>query len=348
MSQISNPVIRIQKVGVIGEGKMGSGIFNYLLDFDLDLVWVCSAEADVDKISRQFGKKIKRALDAGIIDQARFEHLHNTMISKDLTSARDCDLIIEAIPEILEMKKNLFAQLDGIVNPEAIFASNSSSINPSEMAPESHRAGKFTGIHFFYPVPLKNITEFTITGNTTGETITAVESFLHYIQRRFIMLEEKNSFLLNRIFLDFQNEAFLIVQSGRCSYLQMDQLVKDNLFSFGIFDFFDSVGLDTMLSSIRNYTKDYPHKSYYSKLIETLSELVSIGKLGMKTQAGFYKYPLEEIVAEPPADAGEIVDHLRKTWLSSAKRFTALAHLPIDDANYAIREYFDITKGPFE
>ena len=346
-SRILHPASRIRKVGIIGEGKLGTGIFIYLLDFGFELVWVCSQEADSEKLVRQLIKRNKRSFDAGIIDHGQYEQRQNTVISTDLNTLHDCDLVIEAIPENLELKKELFARLDGIVQPGAIFASNSSSINPSEIAPAG-RTGKFTGIHFFYPVPLKNIVEFTISGNTTGDTITAVESFLHRIQRRFITLDEKNSFLLNRIFLDFQNEAFLMVHAGQCSYLQMDQLVKKNLFPFGIFDFFDSVGLDTMLASIRNYTRDYPHKRYYAPLIDTLSGLVSCGKLGMKTQSGFYNYPMEEIDAEPPVNLAAIVDHLHQTWLSSSKRFTALAHLPIDDANFAIREYFDIERGPFE
>ena len=112
---------RIQKVGIIGEGKMGTGIFNYLIDFDIELIWVCSAEADVDKINRQFNKKIKRALDAGIIDRSQYEKLQNTIVSPDLYSLTDCDLIIEAIPEFLELKKKLFVQLDRIVKPESIF-----------------------------------------------------------------------------------------------------------------------------------------------------------------------------------------------------------------------------------
>jgi 3-hydroxybutyryl-CoA dehydrogenase len=341
-------MFRIKKVGVVGEGKMGSGIFNYLLDYSFGLVWVCSPEADVDKITRQFVRRVKRSFDAGIIDQERFDMMMQTAISRNPADLHGCDLVIEAIPEILQLKRNLFMQLDKIVTPEAILASNSSSINPSEMAPAGPRGGKFTGLHFFYPVALKNIVEITVTAATEEQTLDAVESFLHDIGRRFITLAEKNSFMLNKIFLDVQNEAFLIIQEGNCSYLQMDQLVKKNMLPFGVFDFCDSVGLDTMLSSIRNYIRDYPHKSYYSRLIETMSDLVSQGKLGMKTHEGFYKYPMEETVAAEPLNAAEIIDHLRQTWISSVKRFTAQAHIPIDDANHAVREYFDISKGPFE
>ena len=343
-----NNELKINKVGIVGQGKMGAGIFHYLLDFQLDLVWVCSPQADTDKLIRQFAKRVKRSLDAGIIDNLRFETLTGTVITKDPAALHDCDLVIEALPENLELKKRLFLQLDEIVKPEAIFASNSSSINPSEIAPEGRRAGQFTGLHFFYPVSIKNIVEFTYSENTTAETIAAVGSFLNRIDRRYIKLDAKNSFILNRIFLDVQNEALIIVNSGNCSYLQMDHLVKDNLFPFGVFDFCDSVGLDTMLSSILNYTRSYPDKLHYSLMIETLSALVAQGRLGIKTQSGFFDYPAEAFTGEAPANADEIIDHLRETWQSSAMRMTVSANISAEDANFAIMEYFDITTGPFE
>ncbi|MDP1621198.1 MAG: 3-hydroxyacyl-CoA dehydrogenase NAD-binding domain-containing protein, partial [Bacteroidales bacterium] len=191
----------INKVGIIGEGKMGSSIFHYILPFDLDLVWVCSPDADIDKISKQFIKRITRSLDTGIIDEPRFDRLMNTVITRDLCELQTCDLIIEAVPEKLELKKNLFARLNKVVKPDAIFASNSSSINPSEMTPDGKRNGKFIGLHFFFPVSLKNIVELTVTDDTSEHTLLIVESFLLGIQRRFITLDERNSFMLNKIFL---------------------------------------------------------------------------------------------------------------------------------------------------
>ena len=338
----------IQKVGIIGEGKMGSGILNYLLDFNYDLVWVCSPGADAGKIKRQLDKKIKRSLDAGIIDQMQYEKHLVTSVSSGLTVLTDCDLIIEAVPEIVELKKSLFSQLDNIVKSTTIFASNSSSIKPSEMAPIGDRSGKFTGLHFFYPVSLKNIVELTISPDTTEQTLEIAKSFLTSIRKRFITLEEQAGFILNRIFLDIQNEAFLIVQSGQCTCLQMDQLVKKYLFPFGIFDFCDSVGLDTMLSSIENYTKHYQDKSSYKQFIAALFSLVSQGNLGVKTRQGFYRYPLEETVVDEPASAAEIVSHLHRTWVSASARFAAQAKITTEDANFAVLEYFDVSKGPFE
>ena len=345
---MQNQKFQIQKVGIIGEGKMGTAIFNYLLNFPVKLIWACSRDAVTEKLIKQFGKKIRRLKDAGIIDHQRFDDLTQTPITSQLTDLHDCDLIIEAIPEIMELKRDLFVKLDQIVKPEAIFTSNSSSVVPSAMAPPGNRIGQFAGLHFFYPVSLKNIVEFTVMTSTSANTIAMVESFLDNIDRRFITLDENNSFILNKIFLDFQNESFLIVNAGKCTQLQLDQLVKKYIFPFGVFDFCDSVGIDTMLTSIQNYTRGYPNKEYYSSLISALQHLLEQGKFGVKSQEGFFKYPMGEILVEEPINAVEIVENLRQTWISSSKRFTAEAHIPVDVANYAIREYFALTKGPFD
>ena len=347
-SHIPDPVSPIRKVGIIGEGKMGTGIFYYLLDYNYDLVWLCSPKADCGLLMKQFGKRIKRSMDAGIIDLARFTKLLETIITNETGLLHDCDLIIEAIPENLILKKNLFEQLDGIVKPEAVFTSNTSSINPSEISPRGIRNGKFAGLHFFYPLPLKNIAELLVTSATTVQTRTSVEAFLGSIHRPYLLLEEKNSFILNKIFLDFQNEASIIVREEHCTVHQMDQLVKKHFFPFGVFDFCDSVGIDTMLTSVLNYTKDHPFQDHYGFFITLLKNLVAEGKLGMKAGEGFYKYPVDPSVAEEFEGTPDIVDHLRQTWLSTIRRFTAQSHIPIDDMNSAVKEYFGIEHGPFE
>jgi 3-hydroxybutyryl-CoA dehydrogenase len=335
-------------VGVIGEGKMGTGIFHYLANFDFKLVWLVSPNADVEKLIKQFNRKINRAFDAGIIGKEAFEKLKQTVISGRKESLSECGFIIEAVPEDAPLKRALFSELDGFVNRSCIFASNASSINPSLLIPSTARSDKFIGLHFFYPVALKNIVEFIATGQTSEQTIDRTGRFLKKIERNFIRLKESDGFILNRIFLDVQNEAFRLVQEGRCTYAQMDEIVKTRLFPFGVFDFCDSVGIDTMLASVKNYTSDYPHKMHYAPFTDKLQALCSQGRLGLKTNCGFYDYPLVPEDPGTPDEAEELASHLRFTYLSAAKRFTALAHLPVGEMNDAIKEYFGIEYGPFD
>lgn len=342
---VDNP---IEVIGVVGEGKMGSGIFYYLTDHSFKLVWLVSPSANLEKLQAGFSRKINRAYHAGLIKEDAFNKLQQTRISNQLSDLSGCDLIIEAIPEEISQKQALFAELDAITQPHCIFATNSSSLLPSRLTPSEGRRDRVIGLHFFYPVALKNIVEFIITDQTAKGVEETTSLFLEKIGKRSILLEETNAFILNKIFLDVQNEAFRLVQEGHCSFAQMDWLVKEHLFPFGIFDFCDQVGIDTMLESIKNYTSEYPHKLSFAPFISALEALFKQGKLGVKNQHGFYDYPLEILETEPPGQAEALADHLRYTYLNASKRFTALAHLPIGEMNDAIKEYFGVDRGPFE
>jgi 3-hydroxybutyryl-CoA dehydrogenase len=334
---------KINTIGIIGEGKMGTNIFYYLTGFDYQLVWICSTDADIDKLQRSFDKKIRRSVDAGIMDISRGGFLRDkTIISADLQSLSTCDLIIEAIPEDIELKKELFREVDRIAGSSCILTSNSSSINPSEMIPSEKRKDKFAGIHFFYPIALKNIVEFILPETISRANRELITGFLQNIRRDYLILKEKDSFILNRIFLDFQNEAFLLTCQEKFSYSQMDALVKEHFFPTGVFEFFDSVGLETMLASIKNYIRDYPHREYYGSLVSKLEELA-----GQESHGGFLsgdKIPGEVIAS----DVEEAVQRLRFTYRASFKRFAVQSKLSLNDLNNAVKEYFGIDHGPLD
>ena len=189
--------------------------------------------------------------------------------------------------------------------------------------------------------------ELIFPDSTTADTREKVTGFMEKIQRKFLLLDEHNSFILNRIFLDFQNEAFHLVKAGHISIGGMDELVKKNFFPFGVFDFMDSVGLDTMLSAIKNYTADYPHKDYYEPLIQELEHKIILGQPGQKTGKGFYPLNKNE-KADPVFEPEKIIHHLQQSFQSAAKRFTMQSHCAIHEMNDAIKEYFELDKGPFE
>lgn len=337
----------IRSIGIIGEGKMGSNIFYYLLDFDYRLVWICHPETDPESIRKSFQKKMKRKLEAGILTEGQFRLRHSTVnITRELEAVSACDLIIEAIPEVIEQKLELFSLLDKILPQEGILTSNSSSINPSRLIPSEQRKRSFAGLHFFYPVNLKNIVEIIFPETSSEETRKKIIHFLEHIHRKFLVLDELHSFILNRIFLDFQNEAFQLVKAGHITVRQLDELVRNHFFPFGVFDFMDSVGLDTMLSAINNYTFNYPHRDYYLPLIHELEEKIRTRHLGQKSGQGFY--PMLHDQENPDIDSEGIIHHLRQTFFSSAKRFSMRSGCSIEEMNEALKEYFELEKGLFE
>ncbi|MBN1198360.1 MAG: 3-hydroxyacyl-CoA dehydrogenase family protein [Bacteroidales bacterium] len=350
-----HPASGIRNVGIIGEGKMGSSIFYSLVNQPYHLRWIGSTTADIDRLSQNFQKKIRRAQKTGMLSQAHFDLLSSqTIISSDLRDASDCDLIIEAIPEEVLLKQDLFKRLDLIVKPSTILASNSSSINPSILFTGTHRDHQIIGIHYFYPVILKESVELTFTLQTAAEARENARLFLQNTHKRILELDESNSFILNRLFLDIQNEAYRICEQGIVSEEQIDQLVKEHLFPVGIFEFMDSVGIDILLNSIRNYVEAYPNKEYYSGLVSRLQKLVDDGKTGKKTGQGFYLYkdslPVIPVLSQKLSHKkiSEIIEFMKYTYLNTAKRFTMQSGCTIGEMNLAIKEYLGLEKGPFE
>ena len=330
----------LKNIGIIGEGKMGTNLLYYLLDMDFNLTWICSPGADLEKLRKNLSKRLGRSLEAGIIDENRFHGiLECVKISNKTEDLASCELIIEAISEELEAKQHLFRILDKIAPPGCIFTSNSSSINPSALLPSENRKDKFAGLHFFYPIALKDIVEVIRTQETSKETLHQIISFLKSIRRRFLLLEEKDSFILNRIFLHFQNEAFLLVNEKKASLQQIDRLVREHFFPAGVFEFFDSVGLDIMLASVKNYSKNDPEEERYQLLIAQLQELVSAGRLGTKTKGGFYSESTSPDPGYPENDT-EIITKLQASYEQAFHRFCQSSGIPPAELKTAMDEYF--------
>ncbi len=319
---------------------MGTNLLYYLLDMDFNLTWICSPEADLEKLRRNFSKRLGRSLEAGIIDKNRFQIiLERIKISNALEDVAFCELIIETITEDLKAKQELFRLLDMIALPRCIFTSNSSSINPSILVPSVNRKEKFAGLHFFYPIALKNIVEVILTQETSKETLAQITSFMESIRRKFLILEEKDSFILNRIFLHFQNEAFLFVNEKKASLQQIDRIVHERFFPTGVFEFFDSVGLDIMLASIQNYSKDDPDEERFHPLTAQLQELVSKGRLGAKTKSGFYGEGTSVDPGYPENDA-EIIVKLQESYAHAFRWFCHSSGIPSAELKIAMDEYF--------
>lgn len=281
----------IQRIGIIGEGKMGTSLFLYLTGFDFRLRWLCHSDTGKERAQKSFNKKLKVQLQSGVMtDQEYAAKLDGALITTESGDLADCDLIIEAISEDITQKRALFHLLCGSVNPACIFTTNSSSILPSQLIPAEKRKDKMAGMHFFFPVALKKTVELITTEHTSEKTKQALQNFLQSIDKDIFLQEETNAFILNRLFLDFQAGAYEIVMEGKLSYQEMDTLVKEKFFPAGVFEFFDHVGIDVMLASVRAYTQNSENKRFYSPLIGKMEELVSQNKLGIKTKQGFYDY----------------------------------------------------------
>lgn len=285
-------MLKIKKVAVAGEGKMGSSIFHYLNGFDFHLSWLCSSEDERDRARSVFSTRTRRLWKSGAISEAEYLLKNEkTKITAAPADLKDCDLIIEAITEDREAKKAIFESLDALVNSSCIFATNSSSIVPSLLFPSESRKAKVAGLHFLYPVAMKNTVELITNPYTSQEILGSLTLFLQQINKIPFYQDESNAFVLNRILLDFQAGAFHILQEGGWSPSGIDELVRTCFFPVGVFEFFDHVGIDIMLSSIRAYTQNAENKECYAPMMNMLGTMATRNQLGMKTGHGFYDYP---------------------------------------------------------
>jgi 3-hydroxybutyryl-CoA dehydrogenase len=341
-----------KKIAIVGEGKMGTSLFWYLNDFNFDLVWLVSSEEEKNKLMASYQKKTKRFFDNGIIDEPTFTlKLKNTIITDNPEDLRNCDLIIESIWENLDAKKELLLKLDEIIKPDCIFTSNSSSINPSILIPSEKRKEKFAGLHFFFPVNLKNIAEIIYSDFSSKKTIEQLQEFLKEINRFCLLLPEKHSFILNKLFLSFQAGAYNLAIKEKLSFGNMDSLIRKQIFPIGVFEFFDQVGIDVMHQSVVNYTEQAEDKDFYKPLINALVDLKSKNRLGIKTKAGFYDYTVNSAILSELSSQIEnesaIVNNLKMLLSNSASIIIEKGVCTPDVLAYAVKEYMALDELPF-
>jgi 3-hydroxyacyl-CoA dehydrogenase len=332
------------KVLIAGSGKMGSDIFYYLLDHSLEITWLCLDEDQKQQAESTFQKKINRQLRSGIISNDEYNDLiDHIKITSDISLAKDTDLVIEAIWEATETKQKFFFKLDEVLSPSAIITTNTSSIPIRKLIPSEKRKPFFAGLHFFFPVKLHNIVEINAPLFIDDSILQQITEFLNSIELRSILLSEGHHFLLNRLLLPVQNEAYNILKEGKMTAEEIDSIVKTKLFTAGIFEFFDHVGIDIMQVSVKNYAENFPSGINYSGMISYFQNMMNDGKLGVKSGQGFYQYPRLQSHAEiNTKDFTEESNRLERTFFETINRIFGDNTYIKKELEYAINEYLNV------
>jgi len=338
------------KIGIIGCGKMGKDLFDFLTGFPFHVTLVCKTDSSAEQIERVFNKKQKRALKYGLTDKETFDfQQENSVITTDLQYLKTCNLVIESITEDIQKKMNLFKQLEQILTPECVLASNTSSITLDHLFSYLQFKERYVGLHFFYPVAIKDIVEVNMAKNTSEKTVSLVKDFLRKIGKFYIVLSQRDHFIVNRIFLKMQAGCCQLIQNGTLSANEIDALVKAHLFPVGVFEFFDHVGNDVMLQSVKNYIHFEADPEFYQPLIELLEEKVNQGKFGVKSNSGFYDYPVT--IGQKPQeilDSTELVKKITAWYLDGVYDVLNRGICSKEELEHIVKEYMMVEKSPFD
>lgn len=283
----------IRKVGVIGAGLMGHGIAQVAAQGGCDVV-VCETQQGfldkgLERIDKSLAKLAEKAKEKGqTFDAAAVRgKIRGTLSKADLA---DCDLVVEAIVEDLEVKKALFAELGKVVKKDAIFASNTSSFPIAEMATASGRADRFVGLHFFNPVQLMKLVEVVKTDKTNENVVAECRAFGEACGKTPITCKDTPGFVVNRLLVPYMAEAMKLAERGDASIPDIDVAMKLGCgYPMGPFELTDYVGLDTTLSILQGWVKRYPSDPAF-QIPKLLDQKVKEGKLGRKSGQGFYTW----------------------------------------------------------
>lgn len=280
----------IQKLFVAGSGLMGHGIAQVAATHHCSVTLYDISDEILAKARENIGWSLKKFHEKGRVAETPDVILSRLTPTTELAPAADADLVIEAIPEREELKRELFSRLDGICGPDVLFASNTSAIPISNLAAATTRADRFVGLHFFSPVPLMRLVEVIRGVETSDATVAAVMAFVEALEKDPVLVKrDVAGFLMNRIGLAAFVEAISLLESGVGDAEAIDRGMRLGFgWKMGPLETCDMTGLDVMLHAAEAIYADTGDPKYMPPT--TLKRLVAAGHLGRKTGRGFYDY----------------------------------------------------------
>ena len=284
--------MNINNVGVVGAGTMGNGIAHVFSLFNFNVTLVDIRQDILDRALKNIKSNMTRQLNKGHIDNDKlvesFNRINSSINIRDLSH---CDLIIEAIKEDLNLKSNLFRDLNSICSKNTILASNTSSISINELSKSTKSPENVIGMHFMNPVPVMKLVEVINGTNTGKDTTRCIMEITKTIDKIPIECNDSPGFVSNRILMPMINEAAFCYQEKVATAESIDSIMKLGMgHPMGPLTLADLIGIDVCMYILNVLYKDFKNDKY--KPCKLLEDMVNQGKLGKKTGEGFYKYEL--------------------------------------------------------
>ncbi len=278
------------KIVVLGNGTMGAGIAQTMAQKSLEVTMKGRSTESLGRAMARMEKGLNRQVDKGrMTAEDRDAILARITTTTDFEQVKDADLVIEAVSEEMEVKKEILTHLCSILQPEAIIATNTSSLSITELAAATKRPEKVIGMHFFNPVPVMKLVE-VITGQLTSEaTLTTVLQLCEQLGKVAVKVNEAPGFVVNRILIPMINEAIGEYADGVATVEEIDTAMKLGAnHPMGPLELGDFIGLDVCLAIMEVLFNEYGDPKYRPHTL--LRKMVRANLLGRKTSRGFYDY----------------------------------------------------------
>ncbi|MBN1827594.1 MAG: 3-hydroxybutyryl-CoA dehydrogenase [Deltaproteobacteria bacterium] len=280
----------MKKIGIIGCGTMGAGIVQVCAQSRYDVYVREIDQAILKKGLESIGAFLSRSVEKGRISEADKEAaLSRIHVASDMKELADCDLVIEAIVENLEVKKALFKELDELCKEETILATNTSSLSIMDIAKPIKRQERVLGIHFFNPVPVMKLVEIVRSIVTSDEVVEQSKEFAASLGKTAITAKDSPGFIVNYLQYPFRLNAIRMLERGIASRDDIDAAAKLGLgHPIGPLELQDLVGLDITYAAVGSIYEATKDPNFAPPVL--MQQMISAGRLGRKTGRGFYRY----------------------------------------------------------
>ncbi len=282
--------MKIAKVGVVGCGLMGSGIAEVAARSGFETVVREVNQGLLDKGMGRIHGSLGRAVAKGKLSaEEQAATSARLAATTELGALADCDLVIEAIVENVDEKKRTFAELDRVVQPQALLATNTSSLTITQLAMATGRPDRFLGLHFFNPVPVMKLVEVVKTLLTGDAAIACAGEFVGALGKRPVVCNDRSGFIVNRLLVPYMLDAIRAYEEGLGTVEDIDEAMKLGCaYPMGPFTLLDFVGLDTTYFIANIMFDEYRETRFAPPPL--LRQMVTAGRLGKKSGRGFYVY----------------------------------------------------------
>ena len=338
------------QIGVVGLGIMGAGIVEVFARAGYEVVGVAESAAAVDAGKSNLAKSLGRAVSKGkLIQEQSDEITAKVSFGEAFELLANCDLVIEAAPEILSLKVEIFSKLDAAVKPTGILATNTSSLSVTEIANATSRPAKVIGIHFFNPAPVQKFVEVISTAHSDSQVVSEIVELGNSLGKHLAQISDQPGFIVNKLLLRYLNHAVQILDSGQASKEQMDAAMREHSgYPMGPCELLDLIGIDTCVEILKtihadtNLEIDLP--------AEGMVKLVAAGNKGRKTGSGFYDYAEKLAI---PTDSNEsaknqVHNDLLMAYLGDCIAMEATGYATKADIDSGMKLGCGLPEGPFE